>query len=118
MPSMRVESAGDPCIVVSCSADSSGIVSFDKAEVVLERTELVNVTVPVPSNATNNSNAQVPHKCRTRTLENLQRCAVQFSSAHVQSSAAQHSVNSGRLRQLGLLQRDRTAVSRDSLPRD
>lgn len=33
-------------------ADSSGIVSFDKAEVILERTELVNVTVPVPSNAT------------------------------------------------------------------
>jgi hypothetical protein len=35
-------------------ADSSGIVSFDKAEVILERTELVNVTVPVPSNATAN----------------------------------------------------------------
>ena len=36
-------------------ADSSGIVSFDKAEVILDRTELVNVTVPVPSNATANS---------------------------------------------------------------
>lgn len=42
-------------------ADSSGIVSFDKAEVILERTELVNVTVPVPTNATANgtSNATV-----------------------------------------------------------
>jgi hypothetical protein len=35
-------------------ADSSGIVSFDKAEVILERTELVNVTVPVPSDGTAN----------------------------------------------------------------
>lgn len=35
-------------------ADSSGIVTFDKAEVILERTEMVNVTVPVPSNTTAN----------------------------------------------------------------
>lgn len=36
--------------------------SFDKAEVILERTEMVNVTVPVPSNTTSNSTDDVTAK--------------------------------------------------------
>lgn len=47
--------------------DSSGIVSLDRAEAVLERMELVNVTVTVPANATEGGNTTTGKETKAST---------------------------------------------------
>jgi len=49
------------------TVDSSGIVSLDRAEAVLERMELVNVTVTVPANATEGGNTTTGKETKAST---------------------------------------------------
>lgn len=46
--------------LASSSVTTSGLVTLDRAEAVLERMETVNVTVPLPANETAKGNATVP----------------------------------------------------------
>lgn len=48
------------CWSLSCSVTTSGLVTLDRAEAVLERMEIVNVTVLLPANETAKGNATAP----------------------------------------------------------
>lgn len=69
-------------------ADSSGIVTFDKAEVILERTEMVNVTVPVPTNATANATATATAGSDAKADPKAAKAAEQVANAAEKAAAA------------------------------
>jgi len=69
-------------------ADSSGIVTFDKAEVILERTEMVNVTVPVPTNATANATATATAGSDVKADPKAAKAAEQVDAAEKAAAAA------------------------------
>jgi hypothetical protein len=57
-----------------CRVSTSGIATLDRAEAVLERMEMVNITVLLPANETGNStNATVAPSKGGMQVRNLQR---------------------------------------------